>query len=47
MNLAAARETRWWAELVLFEYVNEFYNLCERYSLIAGKSPAAFEKPAA
>jgi transposase InsO family protein len=41
------RETRRQAETTIFQYINGFYNPCRRHSALGGKSPLAFERPAA
>lgn len=40
-------ETRRQAELVIFEYINGFYNLRRRHSALGWKRPLAFERKAA
>lgn len=40
-------ETRRQAEMVIFEYINGFYNPRRRHSTLGWKSPVAFERKAA
>ena len=42
-----SRDTRRSAELVIFEYINGFYNPRRRHSALGWKSPLAFEAQAA
>ena len=40
-------ETRWKAEMAIFEYINGFYNPRRRHSALGWKSPVAFEQKVA